>query len=122
MYRWFRHFKNNDFEAEDKECSGRLKKFDDRELEALLHEDSSQMQTEFKESFGVDHTTVLKCMKTRQMIQKQRHWVPCELKPRDVKQRLMCEQQLQRQERFLHCIMTDNEKRIHYNNSKCRRS
>ena len=48
-----------------------------------------------------------------------------ELKPRDVKQDLvMCEQLLQQQKRkgFLHRIMSNDEKWIHYNNPKCRRS
>ena len=40
---WFRHFKNNDFDDEDKESSGAMKKFSDEELEALLHEDSCQV-------------------------------------------------------------------------------
>ena len=46
------------------------------------------------------------------MIQKQEQWVPYELKPRDIKQRLVtCEQLLQQQKRksFLHCSMTGNE-------------
>ena len=68
---WFRHFKNNDFDVEDKECSGTLKKFEDKELEALVHVDSCQVQAELTESLGVDHTTVLKCLKALGMIQKQ---------------------------------------------------
>ncbi|KAG5313537.1 MOS1T transposase, partial [Pseudoatta argentina] len=35
---WFRRFKNNDFQLEDKERSGAPKKFQDRELELLLDE------------------------------------------------------------------------------------
>ena len=35
---WFKCFKNNDFDVEDKECSGTPKKCGDKELEALLHE------------------------------------------------------------------------------------
>ena len=33
---WFRCFKNNDFDFEDKERSGAPRKFEDKELEALL--------------------------------------------------------------------------------------
>ncbi|KAG5321058.1 MOS1T transposase, partial [Pseudoatta argentina] len=36
---WFRRFKNNDFELEDKERSGAPKKFQDKELEQSLDED-----------------------------------------------------------------------------------
>ncbi|KAG5325771.1 MOS1T transposase, partial [Pseudoatta argentina] len=39
---WFRRFKNNDFQLEDKERSGAPKKFKDKELEQLLDEDPSQ--------------------------------------------------------------------------------
>ncbi|KAG5327557.1 MOS1T transposase, partial [Pseudoatta argentina] len=35
---WFRRFKNNDFQLEDKERSGAPKKFQDKELEQLLDE------------------------------------------------------------------------------------
>jgi len=65
---WFRRFKNNDFDVEDKERSGAPKKFEDKELEALLHEDSSQTLGELAESLGVDHTTVSKRLKVLGMI------------------------------------------------------
>jgi len=39
---WFRHFKDGDFSVEDKSRSGQPKKFEDKELEALLEEDQSQ--------------------------------------------------------------------------------
>ncbi|KAG5322346.1 MOS1T transposase, partial [Pseudoatta argentina] len=59
------------------------------------------------------------------MIQKQGHWVPYELKPRDVERRFgTCELLLQRQKRkgFLHRIVTGDEKWIHYDNPKRRKS
>ena len=112
---WFRRLKN-DFGVEDKECSGAPKKFEDEELEALLHENSCQVQVEHTELLGVDHTTVLKCLKALEMIQKQGHWVPYKLKLRDVEWHLvMCEQLLQQQKKkgFLHCIMMGDKKWIH---------
>jgi len=58
------------------------------------------MLAELAESLGVDHTTLSKCLKVSGMIQKQGHWVPYELKPKNVEQRLFtCEQLLQRQKR-----------------------
>ena len=33
---WFRRFKNNNFNNEDKECFGALKKFEDEELKAFF--------------------------------------------------------------------------------------
>jgi len=46
----FRRFKDGDFNVEDKP---RSKKFEDKELEALLEEDQSQTQEELAESLGV---------------------------------------------------------------------
>ena len=40
---WFRRFKDGDLSVEDKPRSGQPKKFEDKELEALL-EDQSQTQ------------------------------------------------------------------------------
>jgi len=80
--------KNNDFDVEDKELWIRIsKKFEDEELEALLHEDSCQTLAKLAE--GVDHTTISKRLKALRMIQKQGHWVPYELKPRNVERRLL---------------------------------
>ena len=39
---WFRRFKDGDFSVEDKPRSRQSKKFEDKELEALLKEDQSQ--------------------------------------------------------------------------------
>ncbi|KAG5318699.1 MOS1T transposase, partial [Pseudoatta argentina] len=97
---WFRRFKNNDFELEDKERSGAPKKFQDKELEQLLDEDPSQTLSELGKILQVDESTVLKRLKWLGMIQKQGHWVPYELKPRDVERRFgTCELLLQRQKR-----------------------
>ena len=49
------------------------KKFEDKELEAILHEDSYEAQAELAESLGVDHTTVSKCLKALGMIPMQGH-------------------------------------------------
>ncbi|KAG5307856.1 MOS1T transposase, partial [Pseudoatta argentina] len=60
---WFRRFKNNDFELEDKERSGALKKFQDKELEQLLDEDPSQTLSELGKTLQVDESTVSKRLK-----------------------------------------------------------
>ena len=36
---WFQKFKNGEFDIKHKECSGRLKVYEDAELEALLDQD-----------------------------------------------------------------------------------
>ncbi|GBL96610.1 hypothetical protein AVEN_207782-1 [Araneus ventricosus] len=69
-------------------------------LVALLHKDSYQMLAKLAKSLVVDHTTVSKHLKALGMIQKQCHWVPYQLKGRDVERRLFTyEQLLQWQER-----------------------
>lgn len=122
---WFRRFKNNDFKLEDKERSGAPKKFEDKELEEILDADRSQTLAELGKTLQVDESTVSKRLKVLGMIQKQGHWVPYELKPRDVERRFVtCELLLQRQKRkgFLHRIVTGDEKWIHYDNPKRRKS
>lgn len=118
---WIRRFKSNDFDLENKERSGAPTKFEDKESEALLEEVPCQTLVELGKTIQVDASTVSKRLKALGMIQKQGHWVPYELKPRDVERRfLMCEFLLQRQKRkgFLHRIVTGDEKRIHYDNPK----
>ncbi|KAG5323492.1 MOS1T transposase, partial [Pseudoatta argentina] len=59
------------------------------------------------------------------MIQKQGNWVPYELKPRDVERHLFTYEQLlekQRRKGFLHRIVTGDEKWVHYDNPKRRKS
>ena len=68
---------------------------------------------------------ISKRLKAMEMIQKQRNWDQNELKPRDVKRRsFTCEQLLQRQirKRFLYRIVIGDEKWIHYDNPKRRKS
>jgi len=55
---WFRRFKNGDFSIEDNPRSGQPKKFEDKELEALLEENQSQTQEELAESLGVTQQVV----------------------------------------------------------------
>ena len=112
---WFRRFKNNDFNLEDKERSGAPKKFEHKELEEILDEDRFQTLAELGKTLQVDESTVSKHLKVfaSEMIQKQGHRVPYELKPRDFERRFIpCELLLQRQKRkgFLHRIVTGDEK------------
>ena len=98
---WYRRFKNNDFELEDIVRSGAPKKFEDKELEKLLD------QYYIQYSLQVDESTVSKRLKALGLIQKQGHWVPYELKPRDVERRFpKCELLLKRQKRKVFCIVS----------------
>jgi len=118
----FQKFKNSEF---DVERSGRLKVYEDAELKALLDEDSCQTQKELAFTLGVTQQTISHRLKSLGMIQKQGNWVPYELKPRNVERRFFtCEMLLARHKRkgFLHRIVTDDEKWIHYDNPKKRKS
>ncbi|EGI57517.1 Mariner Mos1 transposase, partial [Acromyrmex echinatior] len=110
--KWFQHFKKGDFYVEDQHSGGREKVFEDAELKAFLDQDSCQNQEELARSLGVTQQAMSKRLKVMGIIQKQGNWVPYELKPRDVEQRLFaCEQLLERQRRkgFLHRIVTGDE-------------
>ena len=110
---------------EDEERPGQLKKFKDEELEALLDEDCCQRQEELAESLEVTQAAISKRLKAAGYIQKQGIWVPNELKPRDVERRFcMSEMLLERHKKksFLNRIVTGDEKSIHYDNPKRKKS
>lgn len=121
--KWFARFKSGNFDLEDEQRPGQPKKFDDGEFEALLDEDPSQTQDELANTLGVAQQTISDRLKAMGMIRKVGHWVPYELKPRDVERRFFtCKQLLQRHKRksFLHRIVTGDEKWVHYDNPKRR--
>ena len=123
--KWFARFKSGDCDLEDEERPGQPKKFENEELEALLSEDCCQTQEELAESLGVTQAAISKCLKAAGYIQKQGNRVPHELRPRDVGRRFcMSEILLERHEKksFLHRIVTGDEKWIHYDNPKRKKS
>ena len=74
---------------------------------------------------GVTQVAILKRLKAAGYIQKQGNWIPHELKPRDVERRFcMSEMLLERHKKksFLHRIVTGDEKWIHYDNPKRKKS
>ena len=75
---WFRHFKNGDFDVDDRPREGRSKTFEDAELEALLDEDPCQTQEELALALGVTRQAISKRLLTLGMIRKQGTWVPYE--------------------------------------------
>ena len=68
------------FSVIDKPRCGQPKKFEDKELEALLNEDPTQTQEELANTLGVTQQAVSVRLKSMGMIQKQGNWVPYELK------------------------------------------
>lgn len=124
-YEWFKRFESGYFDIKDKERPGQEKKFEDEELETLLSEDSCQTQDELAKALGVTQATISRRLKALGFIQKVGNWVPYELKPRDVERRFcMSEMHLERYKKksFLHRIITGDEKWIHYDNPKRKKS
>ena len=72
---WFRRFKHNDFKLEHKERSGAPKKFENKKLEEILHEDRSLTLAKLGKTLQVDESTVSKRLEVLAsgMIQKQGH-------------------------------------------------
>lgn len=122
--KWFARFKSGYFDLDDKERPGQPTKFEDKELEDLLEENSCQTRQELSTSLEIDLSTAGKRLKALRMIQKKGNWVPCELKPRDIERRFTCELLLARYKRksFLHRIVTGDEKWIYYDSLKRSRS
>ena len=63
------------------------KKIRRQRIRGILEEDQSQTQEELAESLGIIQQAVSVQLRTMEMIQKQRNWVPYELKPRDGERR-----------------------------------
>ena len=121
----FARFKSVDFGLQDEERPGQPKKIEDKELEALLDEDCCQTQEELAESLGVNQAAISERLKAAGYIQKQGNWVPHELKPRNVERRIcMSEMLLERHKKksSFHRIVTADEKWIHYDNLKRKKS
>ena len=72
---WFQRFKSADFEVEDRHCGGKYEIFEDSELEALLAEDSCQMQEELAESLGVTQKAISKRLKARSFQKQENDFV-----------------------------------------------
>ncbi|UYV79437.1 hypothetical protein LAZ67_17002609 [Cordylochernes scorpioides] len=97
----------------------RPQKFEDAELQALLDEDSTQMQEKLAKQLQVSQGAVSLRLNSLEMTQKLSRWVPHELSERQQYRRLVtCEGLLARHEKksFLHRIVTSDEKWIHFSN------
>ncbi|UYV73896.1 hypothetical protein LAZ67_11001326 [Cordylochernes scorpioides] len=108
---WFRRFKSGDFDTRDKERGGRPIKFEDAELEASLDEDSSQTQEELAETLGVTQQAISNRLKVMGMETSSAVFARANYCSKDKIGRV-----------FLHRIVTGDEKWIHYDTPKRRKS
>lgn len=60
---WYSQFRSGNFDVEDKDRPGPVKKFEDAELDTLLDEDPCQTQEELAELLGVDRATISRRLK-----------------------------------------------------------
>lgn len=123
--RWFKRFRNGDFDVRNIKRENRPKKFEDTELQALLDEDATQTQEMLAEQLNVSRVAISKRLKAMQKIQKLGKWVPHMLNERQMENRkVTCEMLLRRYERksFLHRIVTGDEKWIFFENPKRKKS
>ncbi|GBP69588.1 Mariner Mos1 transposase [Eumeta japonica] len=111
-------------ENEDKDRCGRPKICEYAELEELLEEDLSPAQKEFALTLEVTQQAVSHRLKSLGMIHKQISWLPYKLKPKDIECRLCMSEMLlaRHKEKNLHRIVTGDEKWLHYDNPKRRKS
>lgn len=117
--RWFGRFRSGDFNLSNEERGRPPKKFEDVDLQALLDEDDAQTQEQLAATLQCDRSSISTRLKKMGKIQKGTRWVPHELNDRQKeKRKTTCEILLQRQERtrFLHRIITGDEKWIHFIN------
>ena len=125
MQSWFRCFKSGDFDLSNKVCGKPPKKFEDAELQALLDEGSTQTLKQSAKPLGVNQGTISRRLDAIGEIQKERKWVPYELKERDIERRkTTCEILFDRFKRksFLHRIVTGDETWIYFENLKRKKS
>lgn len=118
---WFQRFKSGDCDVEDKERSGRPKKFEDTELQALLDEDAAQTLKQLSHALGVSISTVSDRLHAMGKIQKYGKWVPYELSPEAISNRLNISISLlerYKKKSFLWRIVTGDEKWIYFDNPK----
>lgn len=122
---WYRRFKSNDFDVNDKPRSGQPKKFQDDELLALLHENSARTLQELGNELGVTEAAVSKRLNAMGKIQKEGRWVPHELSESAIHNRFNITVSLlarQKKKSFLWRIVTGDEKWIYYDNPKRKKS
>ena len=58
--RWFRKFRNGDFDLSDKPRSGRPQKVSDAESQELLDQDSAETQQQLAEKLGITQQAIMR--------------------------------------------------------------
>lgn len=116
-----RSLKRGDFDLQNKP-KNRSQVFENDNLEVLFEEDSAK---QFKNSLGdrlsdrLEYSTIIKCLHAFGKIQKADKWVLHELTERNIESYLnMCVTSCHKRKSFIWKIVTENKKRIYYENPK----
>lgn len=126
---WFSRFKNGHFNLNDEERSGRPIKLDEDRLNDLLHENPRQSTRELAVQLACDQKTVVNHLHSMGKVQKLGAWVPHALSESNKLQRstiaagLLARHKATRgyKDRFLHRIITGDEKWCVYVNMNHRK-
>ena len=126
---WFAKFKNGNFDLEDTPRTGRPTEFDEDHLKTLVKEDGRQTCRELAEKMNSSAMTISRHLESLGFVQKLGAWVPHALTENNKNKRLkIAAQHLARhratrdhKRRFLHRIVTGDEKWCLYVNVKQRK-
>ena len=122
---WFVKFRNNNFDLEDEQRSGKPRQLTSDDLQALLDENPRQSTRELAETLHADQSTVACRLYGMGKIQKAGRWVPHKLSAKNMEDRKStCATLLERQRQgnFLLNIITGDEKWIMFDNPDKKKS
>lgn len=124
VQRWFKKFREGDFNLDRKRRSGELKVFEDEELKELIEDNPNFTLHEYASFLGVSHVAVWKRMRAIEFTCKKTLWVPHKLTDDNKRKRVTtCQDLLERnnQNPFLSRMVTMDEKWILYTNVQRKR-
>lgn len=123
--KWFRRFRDGDFNLEDQSRSGRPSEIKDDMIDTMLEKNSRLSTQEIATSLGVNISTAFRHLKSQNYISKLDSWVPHTLTERNKLQRMDVAMSLlarYKNEPFLDRLVTGDEKWILYNNVQRKRT
>lgn len=123
--KWFRRFREGNFDVKDAIRTGRPVTTDDAEMKKLVQSDCHASTRQLALTLAMSATNVSRHLKNLGMVRKLDVWVPHALSDKNLQDRISaCEALLKRNEKasFLKQIITGDEKWIHYNNVGRKRS
>ena len=122
--RWFSWFQVGNFDLEDGFRSGKPVTVDTEVIKASIEDNPCQTLVGIRSQLGINRETIRRSLKKIGKESKARIWAPHELTDDQKKKRFsICKMLLSKQkdEDFLNCIITGDEKWVMYNNSSRKR-